>query len=72
VISIGLLLLACVVGPAEAEEKEVKQKKSVPVLEIKETTYDFGRVIQGNTVKHVFQVFNRGDATLRIKNVKPG
>ena len=43
-----------------------------PVIEFEEPTYDFKQVSQGEIVKHDFQVFNRGEAPLEIKKVRPG
>ena len=43
-----------------------------PVIEVEEPTYDFKQVSQGEVVKHDFRVFNRGEAPLEIKKVKPG
>ncbi|MBW1744455.1 MAG: DUF1573 domain-containing protein [Deltaproteobacteria bacterium] len=34
--------------------------------------YEFDQVTQGEVVKHDFRVFNRGEAPLEIKSVKPG
>jgi hypothetical protein len=48
------------------------EKEAVPVIEVREPTYDFHQVTQGEVVKHDFQVFNRGTAPLDIKSVKPG
>jgi hypothetical protein len=48
------------------------EKEAVPVIEVEEPTYDFHQVNQGEVVKHDFRVFNRGNAPLQIKNVKPG
>ncbi len=49
-----------------------EQDKASPVIEIKEPTYNFKQVSQGETVKHDFKVFNKGTAPLEIKSVKPG
>ncbi len=47
-------------------------KDKVPVIELDTTTYEFGRVSEGEVVTHDFKVFNRGNAVLEIKQVKPG
>jgi hypothetical protein len=47
-------------------------KEAIPVIEVEESTYDFHQITQGKVVKHDFRVFNRGNAPLEIKNVKPG
>ena len=43
-----------------------------PKIVLKEQMFDFGEVKEGDTIDHTFQVFNKGDQTLEIKNVKPG
>ncbi len=48
------------------------EKEAVPVIEIEAPTHDFHQVTQGKAVKHDFRVFNRGNAPLEIKKVKPG
>lgn len=47
-------------------------KEAVPVIEVEVPTHDFHQVTQGEVVKHDFRVFNRGNAPLEIKKVKPG
>jgi hypothetical protein len=69
------LVLAVWVGPIQAGEQEKKAPiadKKVPVIEVDNATYEFDQVTQGETVKHDFRVFNRGEAPLEIKSVKPG
>jgi len=46
--------------------------KEIPVIEVENATYEFDQVTQGEVVKHDFRVFNRGEAPLEIKSVKPG
>jgi hypothetical protein len=43
-----------------------------PQIHFDHITFDFGRVIQGQKVSHVFEFKNIGDETLNIKNVKAG
>ena len=62
-----LCMMAWVVlTPAAAEQQ------TAPVIEIEKRTHDFLQVTEGEVVKHGFQVFNRGNAPLEIKKVKPG
>ena len=65
-ILILLLVSISLAKPCPAE------KDKVPVIEVDTTTYEFGQVSQGEVVTHDFKVFNRGDAVLEIKQVKPG
>jgi hypothetical protein len=39
---------------------------------LEETLFDFGEVLEGKGVGHVFKVRNKGDKPLEIKGVKPG
>ena len=48
------------------------EQEAIPVIELEEQTYDFQQITEGEVVKHDFRVFNRGNAPLHIKNVKPG
>jgi hypothetical protein len=48
------------------------EKEAVPVIEVEQPVYEFPQVTQGEVVKHDFRVFNRGNAPLQIKSVKPG
>lgn len=65
---LGCLCIIVGAGLLQAEE----EKKAVPIIEVENPTYDFGKVNQGELVKHAFRVFNRGSATLEIRGVKPG
>ena len=48
------------------------EQQAAPVIEIEGPTHDFLQVTEGDVVKHDFRVFNRGNAPLEIKKVKPG
>lgn len=43
---------------------------SQPVIRFEEKTHDWGRVLEGDDVKHVFRFQNVGDETLKIEKVK--
>jgi hypothetical protein len=62
--------------PQAAESKDAAPKAAVPeskaILDLKETTYDFGTIMEGQPVEHVFEVRNAGKEQLVIDNVKPG
>lgn len=40
------------------------------MLTLKESMYDFGKILQGRPVTHEFEVINTGNDTLRIENVQ--
>ena len=73
-LCLGLMLVVWVglTQAAEQAEKAPNTAKQVPVIEVENATYDFNQVTQGEPVKHDFRVFNRGEAPLQIKSVKPG
>lgn len=45
---------------------------ATPKIVLEKASYDFGKVSQGEIVKHDFRVVNRGKGELEIKEVKPG
>jgi len=47
-------------------------KASGPRIEFDQDNFDWGEVMHGETIEHVFKVRNTGTETLRITNVKPG
>jgi hypothetical protein len=47
------------------------QEQKGPQLEIKESAYDFGKVVEGAKLQHVFDVRNSGDAALDIQRIQP-
>jgi Protein of unknown function (DUF1573) len=47
------------------------QEYKGPRIEVKELRYDFGKVVQGTVVSHVFEVRNAGNETLEIEHIQP-
>ena len=47
-----------------------QEQKKGPQIEVKEATYDFGKVVAGAKLQHVFEVGNSGDAALDIQKVQ--
>jgi hypothetical protein len=47
------------------------QELKGPQLVIKEMTHDFGKVVEGAKLQHVFEVGNSGDAALEIQRIQP-
>ena len=43
-----------------------------PRLVVKGGLFDAGEIDEGNVIKHSFTVYNRGNAPLNIRNVRPG
>jgi hypothetical protein len=48
------------------------QEAKEPKLVIKQPLFDAGEIDEGNEIKHTFLVSNTGNATLEIKDVRPG
>ena len=44
---------------------------AVPVISFSKTHHDFGRVLQGNKVSYNYEVTNKGNAPLQIREVRP-
>jgi len=63
--AIAVLLLVVLAGVLPAQE--VKG----PRIEAREAQHDFGKVVQGTTVSHVFEVRNTGSEPLVIDRVVP-
>jgi len=57
------LALLAVTWPAAAQENR-------PAIVFDSVAKDFGRVIEGETVRHVFKFTNKGKAKLEILNVE--
>ena len=66
-LSILLFLISAFWGYAV-----LAQKVRAPKMVLKEQVFEFKEVMEGDIVQHIFKVFNEGDQTLEIKNVKPG
>ena len=45
-------------------------KSKLPVIKFKETTFDYGRIIQGEKVAHSFEFTNEGKSNLVIASAK--
>ena len=63
---IGIVLLTAVVSVGLSAAQEVK----APKISAREVKYDFGKVVQGTQVSHVFEITNSGNDTLIIEQVQ--
>jgi len=43
---------------------------NVPKISVQPQKYNFGTIVQGDTVSHIFKIYNNGNAELRIVNVR--
>ncbi len=62
-LTAGLIVFLLVVWPAASQGK-------APVLVFENQTKDFGKVMEGTSLKHVFKFSNKGDAVLEIFKVE--
>lgn len=51
---------------------DIIDPENPPVIQFDHTTYDFGEVVQGVEVKHVFTFINTGKSPLVLASVEPG
>ncbi len=70
ILILALLFGSCTVLSEDAAvpENDLPQ----PTVVIDNKIFDAGKVLKGETVKHVFTVKNTGNANLLIEDVKPG
>lgn len=72
---VGLLVFALALSiSAFAQDKPAADKtasQDVPKLFVDNTKHEFGKVKEGDEVKHVFKIKNDGKAELIIYNVSP-
>ena len=71
VLLFALWVLFCP-GVVTAAKKVKTAQKGVPHLVVAPLTFKAGKVIEGKEVSHAFVIKNQGNATLIIKQVKPG
>lgn len=65
-VSSAIFLCMLLLHPAWTQETRT------PKLVLQETLFDAGAIDEGTVIKHTFRVYNRGNAPLKIKNVRPG
>ena len=64
------LATAIIVNFAIAQGTGIVAKSPKEALVLKETSFDFGKILQGRPVTHEFTVTNAGEDTLKIEDVK--
>jgi hypothetical protein len=76
VVSLGRI---CPASAAESRQAVAQQSTPAqtspqqgPSIQILEKAFDFGEVLEGAEVTHVFAVKNTGKASLQITQVRPG
>lgn len=66
----SILFCVLMVGMAVNAQNAATTKPVVDVLQLKEMSYDFGKIPQGRAVTHVFEIVNTGKEVLRLDNVQ--
>lgn len=75
--SLALRHGACAAEPREASSRQGGQPaqaapRQSPAIQVLDKAFDFGEVLEGAEVTHVFTVKNTGEAMLQITQVRPG
>ena len=77
-LGLALLCTAPLLQPVAASAQDdgfgppIPPRASGPKIVVDEPKFNWGEVLQGEKVEHVYKVRNTGTAPLRITNVKPG
>lgn len=58
--------------PTPPDSSVSASSQKVPVIQLPETSHDFGEVPEGNTIRYDFKVKNTGEEVLKIERVRPG
>ena len=64
------LIIPCMIIGLYGSQRVLAQSK--PKLVVDSAFYDYGEVLRGKKVSHSFVIKNEGEATLMIKDAKPG
>ena len=65
-----LLLSSCFATVSAQTSATVTPTKPVEYLQLKELSYDFGKIPQGKPVHHIFEIVNTGKDTIVLENVQ--
>ena len=65
----SFLLIAGLAVTARAQNTAANQPVA-EVLELKEKSFDFGKIQQGRPVTHIFEIVNTGKEAIRLENVQ--
>lgn len=64
----GILFCVVLLASISATAQEIRK----PKVFLREHTYDFKEVMEGEVISHTFIISNKGDEELRILQVKAG
>lgn len=67
-----LLFFFCILALSATllAQTTTENASNTEVLYLKQSSHDFGKIIQGRPVTHVFELVNKGTEELRIENVQ--
>lgn len=68
---IALAMTVSAFGQDKASADKAADKSGAPKLSVDSATFEFGKVKEGEELKHVFKIKNEGSAELTIVNVSP-
>lgn len=67
-----LVISLLVLYPIFSALVALAQETAGPLMVMKERSFDFKEVREGEVLKHAFKIQNKGDQTLEIIKVQPG
>ena len=70
---LSLIVIAAINFGTQAQEQAIELTTAPtpgPYISFSEMSFDFGEIIQGDRVEHVFEFTNTGDSPIIISNVK--
>lgn len=68
---VALAMTVSAFGQDKASADKAAGKSAAPKLSVDSATFEFGKVKEGEELKHVFKIKNEGTAELTIVNVSP-
>ena len=66
----SILLLMTSFAVANSQTSATPVVQVTETLQLKESSFDFGKIAQGRPVTHVFEVVNTGKEPMRLENVQ--
>lgn len=70
IVKTALMLLVSSLGAVNAQDNPAPKSVEKETLQLKESSYNFGKIQQGRPVTHLFQIGNSGKEPLRLENVQ--
>lgn len=70
-VPFACVLLATATGCSKGARQERMTAIDLPTLQVPESSYDFGQVVEGGKITHIFTLKNLGGGTLHIDQVRP-